>query len=330
MVKHQLNGARKHRRWLLALGLALGPAFNGQPVAAAEQPSLDATILRVITYNVQFLPEPVSSQNKRAHPDYRARRIAREVSRYDIVGLQETFHPKYRKLIVDQTRRAWNGTLRQVVSPTPPGFFTSGGLLLLTRLPLSDSSSMVFANYSRPADYGLRADGFAAKGVLHARIARCKDEPDNFIDVFVTHLEARADRLRPAQYQELANFVKKTSDPNRPMLLMGDLNTEGQSAFQNDPQSQYSDLLRRLNEARPNGGVVDLWTRLRGQARGGTTEQESEAIGKRIDYIFLGNPSAPHVQLTPLAIDVQLFQDSKVIALSDHNAVAAELEWPAP
>ncbi len=324
-MKHRPCLAMKFHLLLLALSLT----FASQPVVAEEKPSTGATILRVITYNVQFLPELVSSKNKRANPDYRARRIAKEVSQYDLVGLQETFHPKYRQLIADQTRTAWNGTLQQVLSPTPKGFFTSGGCLILSRLPLRDSSSMVFANYSKPADYGLRADGFAAKGVIHARIARSANELNNFIDVFVTHLEARADQLRPLQYQELANFVKKTSDPNRPFLLMGDLNTRGRPAYQSDPRSQYSDLLRRLNEARPNGGVVDLWTRLRGQARGGTSEQESEEIGRRIDYIFLGNPKSPKLQLKPISIEVQLFQDPKVIALSDHNAVAAELEWPA-
>ena len=63
-------------------------------------------------------------------------------------------------------------------------------------------------------------------------------------------------------------------------------------------------------------------------ALGGTTEQESDTTGKRIDYIILGNPKPPHLRLTPVAIIVKLFRDPKVVALSDHNAVAATFQWP--
>ena len=39
------------------------------------------------------------------------------------------------------------------------------------------------------------------------------------------------------------------------------------------------------------------------------------------------NPAPPRPQLVPISVQVKLFQDSKVKALSDHNGVAAELEW---
>ena len=289
----------------------------------------DGSILRVITYNVQFLPEPVCWKNERPNPTYRARRIAEELRSFDLAALQEVFHERHRQQIIDQVRAGWGGALHQVVSPHPAGFHTSGGCLILSKRPVLESSSMVFANYSKPADFGLRADGHAAKGVLHARIARSGDEPDNFIDVFVTHLEARADDLRPQQYKELAAFIRERSDAGRPMLLLGDLNTYGTAEYQNDPSSQYSQLMRELGAARPDGGVIDLWPHLHGDARGGTTEQESADVGKRVDYIMLGNPRSSVVQLKPLRVDVELYQDAQVGALSDHNAVIAQLQWLA-
>jgi endonuclease/exonuclease/phosphatase family metal-dependent hydrolase len=285
--------------------------------------------LRVITYNVQFLPDPVSWKNERPNPEYRANRIADELRGFDVAGLQEVFHVKHREQIVDRTRIGWHGELHQFASPQLKGFFTSGGCLILSRRPLLESSAVVFANYSKPADYGQRADGHAAKGVLHARIARSANEPNNFIDLFVTHLEARADDLRPLQYKEMADFIRKKSDVDHPFLLLGDLNTYGMTEYQKDPKSQYSQLMRELRAARPNGGVIDLWPKLKGDARGGTTEQESSEIGKRVDYILLGNPRRGEVQLKPTRIAVELFQDEQVGALSDHNAVVAELEWPA-
>lgn len=296
------------------------------------QPHLSAadntTTFRVITYNVQFLPEPVSSKNKRPQPEYRAHRIAEEVSPFDLVALQETFHGRHRPMLSDQLRVAWNGVLRSLHSPTPEGFYTSGGCLLMTRLPMRDKSSLVFTDYSQPRDYGLRADGFAAKGVIHARIAPNAEEPGNTIDVYVTHLEARADHLRPKQYAQMAKFIHQTNDPTHPFLLLGDLNTKGQPKYQQDPNSQYTELFRQLRAAHPASRVTDVWPLLRGDALGGTTEQESDKIGKRIDYIIVGNPRPPHPQLTPVAIEVKTFQDPRVVALSDHNAVAATFRWP--
>jgi endonuclease/exonuclease/phosphatase family metal-dependent hydrolase len=176
----------------------------------------------------------------------------------------------------------------------------------LSRRPLLSSSSIVFQNFSKPADYGQRADGYAAKGVLHARVARSAREPENFIDVYATHLEARADELRPRQYREMAEFIRKTSDATRPMLLLGDLNTYGMREYQQDTASQYSQLMRELSAARPDGGVIDLWPHLNGEALGGTTEQESAAVGKRVDYILLGNPQQAEVKLKPVKIVVEL------------------------
>jgi len=321
--------AATHKKFLIGLVLTT-VALVLASLGSAEEPAVDGpSRLRVITYNVQFLPEPVSWKNERPQPEYRARRIAEELRGFDVVALQELFHETYRDQLIEQTRTAWNGSLRQVISPHPPGFHTSGGCVLLTRRPLLSSDSMVFANFSKPEEFGLRADGHAAKGVIYARIARSSTELENFIEVFVTHMEARADALRPLQYRELAEFIQKKADQTRPVLVLGDFNTYGMAEHQQDPASQYSQLMRELNAVRPQGGIVDLWPHLKGAARGGTTEQESAEVGKRIDYILLGNPAQGTVRLKPLSIDVNLYQDERVGALSDHNAVVAELLWPA-
>ena len=138
----------------------------------------------------------------------------------------------------------------------------------------------------------------------------------------------RDDNLRPRQFKELAEFMRQESVPDHPILLLGDLNTYGMLEYQKDPTSQYSQLMRELNAARLNGGVIDVWPHLMGEARGGTTEQKSSEVGKRIDYIIVANPSPAAIQLKPLKIEVKLYQDDKVGALSDHNAVMAEFEWP--
>lgn len=287
----------------------------------------ESNTISVISYNVQFLPPPASFANKRPDPDYRAARIAEEVSKFDVVGLQEVFHRKHRDQIIAGLTEAWKQTPNTLIAPLPQEFSTNGGTALLTRQPILVTNTTVYKNFSKPEDYGLRADGFAAKGAIHARLALDATASTRAIDVYVTHLEARADYLRPKQYEELAAFIKRTSDPKQPMILIGDMNTKGMAEFRNDPESQYVLLMRALNGARPNGGVIDVWTHLKGDELGGTSEQESSEIGKRIDYIFVGNPASPAPNLVPQSIEVKTYQDEQVTALSDHNAVVAEFAW---
>lgn len=281
--------------------------------------------LRVLTYNVQFLPGLAAAKNERRNPDYRAKRIGEEIAKFDIVALEEVFEEKYREKILDEVRKAWGENVYTVVSPKPEGRY-NGGCMIVSRLPILVSDAVVFEHFSKPEDFGLRADGFAAKGVIHARVSRGKEGSTDFVDVFATHLEARDDSLRPEQYKEMAAFVRRVSDPGHPVLLLGDFNTRGMKEYRDDPASQYTQLLRALQEARP-GGVVDVWPSLRGEALGGTTEQESEEIGKRIDYVFLGNPRVAGPRLLAKSIAVHLFQDPEVVALSDHNAVGVEFMW---
>ena len=155
------------------------------------QTSVTNNTIRVITYNCQFLPEPASFNNERSKPIYRAGRIAKEVSQFDIVALQEMFHDAHRNELMKNVRTKWKDKLNHVFSPTPNGFFTSGGCLLMTPREILASNSIVYENRSKPEDYGLRADGFAAKGVIHGRIGVNGNESGEFIDVYVTHLEAR-------------------------------------------------------------------------------------------------------------------------------------------
>lgn len=309
-------------RWMVCWSLFLSATVE-RPGIAAEP----TTTISVISYNVQFLPPPASFVNKRKLPDYRAKRIAEECSKFDIVGLQETFHKTHRAQIVAGLRKAWQQEPNVFVAPTPDGFNANGGTLLMTKWPMRETNSIVFKHFSSPKDFGFRADGFAAKGVIHGRITDTTGDPRKTVDVYVTHLEARADDLRPKQYAEMATFIKNTSDPNRPMILMGDMNTAGMTDQRNDPESQYSLLMQELNQARPGGGVIDVWPHLMGDKLGGTNEQESSEIGKRIDYVFVGNPQSPAPQLIPKSIEVKTYQDEKVVALSDHNAVIAEFQW---
>lgn len=281
--------------------------------------------IKVVTYNVQFLPGFAAMKNKRGHNPYRLERIAEEVSKFDIIALQEIFEEGPRNAIFDGVKKVWGGTLYTMHSPKPADRYT-GGCAILSRFPILETNSIIYENFSDPKEFGLKADGFAAKGCIHARIAPDAEKSDEFIDVFVTHLEARQDSMRPLQYQEMAAFIKEKSDPNHPVLVMGDFNTRGMAEYRDDPGSQYNALMKALQEARPDGGIRDIWLDLNGDKLGGTSEQESSDIGKRIDYIFLGNPVKGKVNLAPLGLEVNGYLDDVCVALSDHSAIIGTFE----
>ena len=318
---------RNTYRITVYLTILIGSMILGQGSTRVEAQDAEGTTdtLRVISYNVQFLPAPVSFANKRKQPEYRARQIGDAMSAFDIVGLNEVFDERYRKIIIERLEAAWGDRLNVLVSPKPEGRF-NGGCMIASRLPFVETHTMIYENFSSPEDYGVMADGFAAKGVLHARIARGPESGSDTIDVFVTHLEARAPDIREKQYPELAAFIRKYSDPDRPTLILGDMNTRGNREYQLDPDSRYARFMNILGTAR-DGGVTDLWPELMGEAHGGTSEQESSEIGNRIDYVIVSNPQAPAQALRGVSIRVNGFLDPEVVALSDHSAVEAVLEW---
>ncbi|MBI3735749.1 endonuclease/exonuclease/phosphatase family protein [Candidatus Sumerlaeota bacterium] len=285
--------------------------------------------LKVISYNVQFLPGPGRIANKRKFPEYRSERLGKETAKFDIVGLNETFDDEPRENIIKQWKEIWGENFHAVVHPRPDEKRFNGGLLIGSPLPIIEDHHTFYTHFSDPKDYGVLADGFAGKGVLHARILRGKDAAkDDYLDVFITHLEARADDIREFQYPEIGGFIKQYSDPRKPCLIMGDMNTHGGPAERKDPDSQYSRMIKNFSDARPGAKLIDLWPSLMGDAPGPTSEPEDLNKGSRIDYIFISNPAAPAIQLKPLKVTIDPYADAKVRFLSDHSAVTAEILWP--
>jgi endonuclease/exonuclease/phosphatase family metal-dependent hydrolase len=128
------------------------------------------------------------------------------------------------------------------------------GLLLLSRHPIRDSDSTQYVHAT-----GL--DGVSTKGAMHARIAVPLATGEEYeYDVFLTHLQGPTDEYpafdaggtdassedkRLWQLRHLASFIRSRSGPERPVLLMGDLNVK-------------EDQLETMRTILPP--CVDLWT----------------------------------------------------------------------
>ena len=283
--------------------------------------------LRVISYNVQFLPGVARVANKRKQPQYRAAELGRLMSHYDLVGLNEVFDDEPRGAILAGVKQHWGDAFYVITGPTPSDDRFNGGLALISRHPFLETHSWIYTIASSPKDYGLRADGYAAKGVLHARIARDAQASDAGIDVFVTHLEARVAEIRHQQFGEFANFVARHSSPSRPILLLGDFNTRGNPEYREDETSAYHLLIGTIKKSIPEHRLLDLWPALKDGQDGGTSEQEGKPGGRRIDYIFAASANKEPPRLKATDVRVNRFLDEKVGALSDHSAVEADILW---
>jgi len=280
--------------------------------------------LRVISYNVQFLPLRIL--NKRSKPAYRAARIAELLAEYDLVGLNEVFDSKRREQILKAFQKAWGPNFHCVL-PNPEDrsrFGLDSGLVLLSRLPIVESHTLKFGNDSTYAEQGIRSDGYANKGVLHARLAvPSSDGRSMAVDVFLTHLESQNAVRRRQQYALMAEFVRRHSSPQAAIIAMGDFNTRGGAAELRDAGSPYHELLGDFAAVRPKW--FDLGS-LRGGEGHGTSAPEQPGGGNRIDYIFAAD-AIQGAGLRSAESKVEHFPDAKVEFLSDHCAASAALEW---
>jgi endonuclease/exonuclease/phosphatase family metal-dependent hydrolase len=192
-----------------------------------------------------------------------------------------------------------------------------GGLLLLTRLPIEGEPQVhTYSAASRVYSTGIKADGLAAKGVIHVRL-RVGAGEGAFVDCFLTHLESISAKARAKQIAELAEFIETHSRPEHPVLLMADLNVTADfpiAVVAGD--SEYRTLVSALR----HGGepLVDVWPALQG-GRGGTSDALAHEECRRIDYIFVSRGAGP-ARLEPANIRVEPFLNPEIKqgSLSDH------------
>lgn len=309
-------------------GVALGDALPAQELFAPPGPPNQRDI-RVLFFNMHLLPAIAQTvAGHRGQDDYRTQAIAAQLHQYDLVGLCEVFEARRRREIVATVQQNSHQAFQWIESPKPSGrHVICGGLLLLSRFPIvGDAHVHTYASASRVLTSGWKADGFAAKGVLHARL-RVSEQPEILADCFLTHLESVSSKARAEQIKELAAYVAAHAAPERPLILMGDLNVVADDPAAAPPaDSEYRILVNALRLG--DRQLVDAWPTLQA-GRGGTSDALGAGDCRRIDYIFLSPPrDADGPSWEPTAIQVEPFLDGNVKqgSLSDHAAVACRLQ----
>jgi endonuclease/exonuclease/phosphatase family metal-dependent hydrolase len=285
------------KRWLSSTLLGLLLAVAGcaaperlfSPPVQALAPGVEADCresLRVMTLNLahgrgQGLHQMLQTAEARSRNLQQVRALlAREAP--DLVAVQEVDAPSFWSGGVDQLnflgrdlqfRHYLHGAHVQA-----PGLAYGNGLL--ATLAMDDSRALTFAS----------ATGHPAKGFVAARL-RWPRRPGLELDLVSVHLNPLSAQLRRAQAREL---VQALAPRQRPLILMGDFNTEWQGS---DSALRLIAAELGLQAYRPEAEDLDSFPRL----------------GRRLDWILV----SPELE----------FLDYRVLnaAVSDHRPVLAEL-----
>lgn len=316
--------------------LLAASALNVATPPASPPPSLPASSLSVLSYNVHGLPWPIAK-----HRPEELRRIGETLAAMrargqepNIVLLQEAFtdHAKRISQIAgypyavtgptrgDRLRVAGDDQQRQFVEHDHrfhgehDGRFEDSGLLVLSDYPIVDVKRMAYPRYAC-AGY----DCLANKGVVMVRVA-VPGSPDP-VDVIDTHMNsrgasgvisARSDLAYDWEAQSLRSFVAANIPPDAPAIVAGDLNV--------------GKIARRLSDVTSNGGVlpggVDA---VRSAVVGGADNPDAGstlAIARHNkDWMF--GRSGARTELSLKQVTVPFGRDAKGHMLSDHMGYIA-------
>lgn len=178
--------------------------------------------LKIVTFNIQDLL--VVARDHVA----RMKAIGETLTQLDpdIVGIQEGFIEKHRKVLLDAL-----STSRLKYSQYYPSATVGSGKFILSAYPIVEA---FFHRYtvSNPWYKFYEGDWWAGKGVGLARIQL--PEGAGFVDFYDTHLQAGYGNpayvpVREAQMCQLVSFIKKSATGTSPAFLVGDLNCDTDS-----------------------------------------------------------------------------------------------------
>ncbi len=248
-------------------------------------------------------------------------------NQYDVVGLSECFADGERK-------RIWNA-LRDIYphapleGPDEADIESDGGLLLMSRYPIIERQQTIYRQT-------VGDDSFANKGVLHARL-QIPGLAAGF-DVFLSHTQnpdatppGNALRALKKQWAHLSAFVRAYSGPERPAILMGDLNTDAFDAALRDEFRRRLNFPQDLWMTSGDGSAGVTIDRKRsfhsGSPRLAVNDPERYRNGDRVDYMLSwpGVRYAPQFRRTQvLHLQSSVGADGLGRDLSDHYGLSAE------
>lgn len=243
--------------------------------------------LAVLTYNVKLLPRGITSNGPgfMGFTDWKYERfmcILENIldNKYDIVALQEVFHPEMRGLASNVLSEngyyvygdQLGGVLEKLIG-------NGNGLFIASRYPPVEHSQQTF-NFSDSSP--LSSDYFVNKGALRVEVALPNGK---FINVITSHLQSsNGDTsmvVRGENLAELSRFVSNVTETSgSPAIVLGDFNING-----TDP------VKRRFIKDQFSSAVdEDKWEIEYNMPEQGKEKASFPDDNSLLDYIFLVKP----------------------------------------
>jgi endonuclease/exonuclease/phosphatase family metal-dependent hydrolase len=279
---------------LLSLTLLSGWAMPvlANPVGGGE--------IRVLSYNLWGLPAPLGYRVAD-----RMSGIATALENYDVVLLQEAFHP-------DTALLAQKAGFPHVYHHKNYGVIQqNSGMMVLSRFPIVKTDFAPFKGC-----YG--TDCLAEKGIFFTRVTHPQLGP---VDLYNTHYQSMQNpaaanvRIRSGNGALWQMILKHQQ--YYPTILAGDFNLQ-------PDLPEYRDLMQRLP-------LIDTWRAKHPQKPGYTsTEGIGPSVkvseeGERIDYIFVLQNALYQTEV--LEADVHFTKPIAGQMPSDHLAVYSHLRF---
>ena len=228
-------------------------------------------------------------------------------SDYDVLVLQEAFHPAARRKIEAGLGEAFP----QRIGPANKKFSikTNSGIWILSRHPMKELGVI---DYTECEGFD---DCMARKGALLVEV----DFHGRPIQILGTHLQAGGPHaVRHSQYREMRQLIDQYTQPGIPQLLCGDMNTN-----QAD-QENYRIMMETLDAV--DGSLEGEWQftadGVRNDLCGGGSWNR-----KVIDYIFTRGKGVRFSQVRRWIPHIRKRWSTAHQDLSDHNPVAIEVNW---
>lgn len=171
--------------------------------------------IKILSWNIYMLPHFIASGSGKID---RARAIGETLSAsdYDVIFFQEAFHPKSRKMIINQLISQFpyhsGPANKQVISPK-----ANSGLWIFSKYPIVSTAAIRYKTR-----YGI--DAFSRKGALLVTL----NMNGALVQVAGTHLQnCGPDWLKKMQCVELyERLIKPSQQPNVPQIICGDFNID--------------------------------------------------------------------------------------------------------
>ncbi len=253
--------------------------------------------LKLVSWNVFLRPKILSDAQKD-----RVSHIAQALvnSKGDILCLQEVFHARMRKRLVDSLK----GTFPYILHPGKCTWKQCSGLMIFSKYPLTDPDFSIFDHHSG-------YDATAFKGVQTA-VVRMGDQ--RFL-VANTHLQSgrgeKEQQIRDYQYRRL-NTMVHTYD-SLDYFVIGDFNT----CIDSSGFNQMCSLLKVTEADSVHSGLKTTSN----FANNGLYRTDSQAIPRRIDFVLQSHAQTwkrtTHFITRPKA----RWKNSEQEHLSDHAMV---------